>query len=149
MQQDASVLGDMSARWIEQGLRPTWGADRIARHIAHPASMVLLARGQGEVAGFAIMHYGDERAHLNLLAVAPSWRRRGIGRALLRWLEETAITAGTFHVDLELRSANAAAYAFYAALGYREVGRVPAYYQGMEHAIRMSRDLSVVPCSPP
>ena len=143
----AAVLADMSARWVEQGLRPSWGAPRIADHIAHPESMVLVARERGAIIGFAIMRYGEERAHLNLLAVAPPWQRHGVGRALLRWLEETAITAGVFHVDLELRSANAAAYAFYATLGYREVGRVPAYYQGVEHAVRMTRDLAVVPAS--
>jgi ribosomal-protein-alanine N-acetyltransferase len=145
---DASQLANMSARLVEQGLRPSWDAARIAQHIAHPESMVLTARHGSDIAGFAIMRYGDQRAHLNLLAVTPPWRRRGIGRALLRWLEETAVTAGVFHIDLELRSANASAYAFYAALGYREVGRVPAYYQGVEHAIRMTRDLAVVPCAP-
>jgi ribosomal-protein-alanine N-acetyltransferase len=145
---DASQLANMSARLVEQGLRPSWDAARIAQHTAHPESMVLVARNGFHITGFAIMRYGDQRAHLNLLAVEPSWRRRGIGRALLRWLEETAVTAGVFHIDLELRSANASAYAFYAALGYREVGRVPAYYQGVEHAVRMSRDLAVARCAP-
>ena len=87
------------------------------------------------------MRYGDERAHLNLLAVAPGHRRRGVARALLTWLEESALTAGTFVIALELRAGNHSARAFYAALGYQETGEVPGYYQGVEAAIRLKRDV--------
>ena len=80
-------------------------------------------------------------AHLNLLAVHPAHRRRGLARRLLTWLEESALTAGTFTVGLELRAGNAAARAFYAALGYLETGEVPGYYQGVEAAIRLTRDV--------
>jgi len=95
------------------------------------------------VAGFAIMRYSQDTAHLNLLAVDPGHRRKGLGRRLLEWLEETAATAGTFLVGLELRASNDGALAFYTRLGYRELGRVAGYYQGVEPAIRMSRDLRV------
>lgn len=87
------------------------------------------------------MRYGDDTAHLNLLAVDPAHRRRGVARKMMSWLEETALTAGTFIIGLELRATNVAALAFYAALGYSELGRVSGYYQGIEHAIRMARDL--------
>jgi len=91
--------------------------------------------------GFAIMRYADESAHLNLLAVTPAYRRRGLGRALIAWLEETALTAGTFAVSLELRAGNTSARAFYAALGYQEGAEIPGYYQGLESAVRMTRDV--------
>jgi ribosomal-protein-alanine N-acetyltransferase len=87
------------------------------------------------------MRYADDAAHLNLLAVAPAHRRRGIARRLVFWLEETALTAGTFVVGLELRAGNEAARAFYHALGYHELVRIPGYYQGVESAIRMVRDV--------
>lgn len=87
------------------------------------------------------MRYADDVAHLNLLAVDPAHRRRGVARRVMTWLEETAFTAGTFIIGLELRATNEAAYAFYSSLGYRELGRVPGYYQGIEPAIRMARDV--------
>jgi ribosomal-protein-alanine N-acetyltransferase len=87
------------------------------------------------------MRYGDDVAHLNLLAVEPAHRRKGVARQIITWLEETALTAGTFIIGLELRATNEAALAFYASLGYRELGRVSGYYQGVEHAIRMARDV--------
>jgi ribosomal protein S18 acetylase RimI-like enzyme len=140
---DAARLAAMSHELIESGLRPAWGATRIVWYVRHPESVVLTARSDRTLAGFAIMRYADAAAHLNLLAVDPAHRRRGIARRLVTWLEETALTAGTFIIELELRAENEAARAFYRALGYRELGCVPGYYQGIETAIRMERDLRV------
>ena len=140
---DAVRLAAMSHALIESGLRPAWGAQRISWYVRHADSVVLTARNDRTIAGFAIMRYGDEAAHLNLLAVDPAHRRRGIARRLVTWLEETALTAGTFIIGLELRAQNREAQDFYRVLGYREVGRVPGYYQGVEAAIRMERDVRV------
>ena len=138
---DALYLAAMARACVEEGLRPKWDAARIAWHVQDPDSVVLTARTPLTVAGFAIMRYADEVAHLNLLAVAPAHRRRGLARRMMTWLEDTALTAGTFVVGLELRSGNEPARAFYHSLGYRELGSVPGYYQGVESAIRMSRDV--------
>jgi ribosomal-protein-alanine N-acetyltransferase len=138
---DAATLARMAERYVEAGLKPAWGAVRILWHIRDADSVVLTARCGCAVTGFAIMRYGDERAHLNLLAVDPAHRRRGIARTLLTWLEDSALTAGTFTVTLELRAHNAGARAFYGALGYAEQGEVPGYYQGVETAVRLQRDV--------
>ena len=140
---DAPRLASMSRRLVEAGLEACWTAGRIERHFRHADSVVLVARAAGGVAGGAVMQYGDDAAHLNLLAVEPAWRRRGLGRRLLTWLEDTARGAGTFTIRLELRASNEAGRAFYAALGYRETGTVRGYYQGVEDAMRMARDLAV------
>lgn len=140
---DAEILAQMSQRLIESGLKPAWGAVRIGWHIRDPDSVVLTARQAHSIAGFAIMRYGDDWAHLNLLAVDPRHRRRGVARTLLTWLEDSALTAGAFSVGLELRAPNCTARAFYAALGYQENGEVPGYYQGVEAAIRLKRDVRV------
>ena len=138
---DAALLAAMSQAHIESGLKPAWGAARIRWHVRDADSVVLTSRSGVTIAGFAIMRYGDDVAHLNLLAVAPTHRRRGLARALVQWLEESALTAGTFIIGLELRAGNEAARAFYRALGYRELGQIPCYYQGVESAIRMVRDV--------
>jgi ribosomal protein S18 acetylase RimI-like enzyme len=138
---DAVLLAAMSREFVEAGLAPAWSSGRISWHVRSPDSVVLTARTGLALAGFAIMRYADDVAHLNLLAVAPAHRRRGIARRLVAWLEETALTAGTFMIGLELRASNDAARAFYGALGYREIGQIPGYYQGVESAIRMVRDV--------
>jgi len=139
--QDAARIAAMSRLLVERGLEPSWPKDRVQWHLRNSDCLVLTARFRGDIAGFAIMQYGQEAAHLNLLAVDPRHRRRGLGRALLTWLEATASGAGTFVVRLETRASNLSAQAFYEALGYRETARVSGYYQGVEDAVQMAHDL--------
>jgi len=89
------------------------------------------------------MQFGDDTAHLNLFAVAPRARRSGVATQLLTWLHETAMVAGTFVINLELRAENIGARRFYMAMGYEECGYVRGYYSNVEDAVRMSRDLTV------
>ncbi len=96
------------------------------------------------MAAFAIMHFGDDVAHLNLLAVAPEHRRQGLGSQLMDWLTRTAVEAGVFRINLELRTHNEAARIFYQHLGFDQLGVVQGYYQGREAALRMSRHLAKI-----
>ncbi len=141
---DATIIAHMSKRLIEVGLPWSWTPERIAKHIRHSESVVLTARVGGELAGFAIMQFSDTTAHLDLLAVEPTYQRLGIGRRLVEWLEETAVTAGTFVIALEVRVANVGARWFYRRLGYREVRCRAGYYCRVENAVRMVRDLRVI-----
>ena len=115
---------------------------RVAASIGAPNVNVLVACVHGNIAGFAIMRYGDDDAHLDLLAVAPPYRRLGIGRQLLQWLEKCAVVAGIFNVALEVRAGNQGAQLFYERMGYRTLAQLPGYYQGVEAALRLGRDLS-------
>ncbi len=137
---DAIEIADMSRHFIEAGLGWSWIPSRVACCIRGRNTVVVVAQINGSVAGFAIMSFAVETAHLQLLAVRPRFRRRGVGRRLLAWLEETALTAGTPLISLELRAGNRAALSFYQRLGYRRTGRVHGYY-GKEAAERMGRDL--------
>lgn len=103
--------------------------------------MVLVASREGVIAGFAIMKFNDLTAHLLLLAVQPGERRGGVGSAMLRWLEKSCVTAGIQHIRLEVRADNLAAKNFYSRLGYRQLGRVAAYYDRRESAVVMGRSL--------
>ena len=145
---DSALLAAMARELIESGLTPAWGAARIGWHVHHPDSVVLTARLGAALAGFAIMRYAEDTAHLNLLAVAPAHRRRGVGRGLLQWLEQTALIAGSFVIGLELRARNEAARAFYRSLGYQELAEIRGYYQGVEDAVRMVRDVRAAATAP-
>ena len=145
---DAREIAEMSRDLIEQGLSWSWTPARVQHFISGTDSSVVVARREQRVAAFGIMHYGDEVAHLNLLAVAPEYRRQGLGRQLLEWLTTTAIEAGVFTIKLELRTRNEAALLFYENQGYERIGVVQGYYQGREAAQRMARRLGRIPPSP-
>ncbi|MGH7824960.1 MAG: GNAT family N-acetyltransferase [Candidatus Binatia bacterium] len=139
---DATTLANLSRDLIEYGLRWRWTPMRVAASIRAPDVNVLVARIHENIAGFAIMRYGDDVAHLDLLAVAPPYRRAGVGRQLLEWLEKCAVVAGIFSVTLEVRAGNEGAHLFYKSMGYRTLVHLPGYYQGIEAGLRMGRDLS-------
>jgi ribosomal-protein-alanine N-acetyltransferase len=139
---EADSIANLSRDLIEFGLNWRWTPVRVAASIRAANVNVLVASLHEEIAGFAIMRYGDDDAHLDLLAVAPPYRRSGIGRQLLEWLEECAVVAGIFNVDLEVRAGNEEAQLFYSRMGYRTLLQLPGYYQGVEAALRMGRDLS-------
>lgn len=138
---DAAPIARMSRILIEHDLPWSWTENRVLSAVRHRETAVIVGRDRRRLAGFAIMRFADAHAHLHLLAVAPSYRGRGLGRQLVAWLEACARTAGIFDVYLELRSGNTAAKAFYTALGYSECGIARAYYSGREDAVRMRRDL--------
>jgi ribosomal-protein-alanine N-acetyltransferase len=139
---DAGSIANLSRDLIEYGLQWRWTPLRVEASIRAPNVNVLVACAHKNIAGFAIMRYGDDDAHLDLLAVAPSCRRAGLGRQLIEWLEKCAVVAGIFSVNLEVRATNEEAQLFYNRLGYRALVHLPGYYQGIEAALRMRKDLS-------
>jgi ribosomal-protein-alanine N-acetyltransferase len=139
--EDADEIALMSRDLIEHGLGWSWTRARVARNIKHRETTTVMACYSQRVVGFAIMRFGDQHAHLNLLAVKPAAQRAGVGRALVRWLEESARVAGITGIHLEVRATNLDARRFYRALGFQELALLPRYYRGIESAVWMARDL--------
>lgn len=135
---DALGVARMSRDLIETGLGWSWTASRVLRSIRDPETVVLVAREGRDLAGFAIMDFGDEAAHLALIAVESTHRRRGVGRSLFEWLRQSALTAGIAVIKLELRAGNVEAQHFYRCLGFEEIGWTAGYYRRRETALRMA-----------
>ncbi len=141
---DVDEIARLSRELVEHGLDWAWTPRRVAASVRRRDALVVVARDAAErIAGFAIMRYGDEDAHLDLLGVRPDCRRHGLGRALVAWVEKPAVVAGITAVFLEVRESQHGACAFYERLGYRTLGRLAGYYQGREAALRMGRELGV------
>lgn len=141
---DALAIARMSRDLIEHGLGWSWTAPRVLRSIDDAETNVVVVReAAGGLAAFGLMKYQEDAAHLLLLAVQPAQQRQGLGRALVGWLEACARVAGLARIHLEAREGNAAARAFYARLGYREVQQVAGYYSGREASVWLVRQLGV------
>ncbi len=86
----------------------------------------------------------DELWVLNV-AVAPTARRQGLARRLLRCAFASATARGCSSTWLEVRAHNKNAHALYVATGFIERGRRPGYYPPLpgsatrDTAILMSR----------
>ncbi|MEO8631048.1 MAG: GNAT family N-acetyltransferase, partial [Betaproteobacteria bacterium] len=133
----------MSRDLIESGLGWSWTQTRVSKSIANPDTLSIVLCDDDSVIGFAMMYFGDEHAHLNLLAVQPTSQRTGLGTRMIHWLEESARVAGVRAVHLEVRARNQHARRFYRRLGFLEMALLPKYYRGIEAAVWMARDLRV------
>jgi len=140
---DAPRIANLSRTLIEAGLPWSWTPRRVAAHMRLREHLTVIAANGGELAGFVLAQFGSRSVHLSLLGVAHAYQRRGLGRQLLSWVEESAAVAGLFLMHLEVRAGNQQARRFYASLGYRETARTAGYYSGVEDAIRLERDLAV------
>jgi ribosomal protein S18 acetylase RimI-like enzyme len=138
---DAVQIAEMSRQLIEVGLGWSWTPGRILRSLQEPDTNVAVAHDSGHIIGFGITQYGLHEAHIALFAVDRANRRRGVGTALITWIEATALTAGIGAIYLEARLNNVAARAFYRQLGYREIRIEPGMYRGIETGVRLAKDL--------
>ena len=82
-----------------------------------------LAETDGELAGVALCWTSG---FVKDLAVHESWRRRGLGEALLRHVLATFRARGARVTELKVESDNARAVRLYERLGMRVVERLPA-----------------------
>jgi [ribosomal protein S18]-alanine N-acetyltransferase len=131
--EDAEDIAAMSRDLIERGLPWGWRPPRVLAAIRHPETNVAVIRAQGELVAFGIMEYLETDAYLALLAVRATRQRRGLGKALVQWLEASARAAGARRVRLEARRDNVAARSFYNELGYHETGiRQDRYSDGVD-----------------
>jgi [ribosomal protein S18]-alanine N-acetyltransferase len=135
---EARAMAEMSRELIEAGLGWRYTPPRMAALIGDRETVALVACDGRCIQGFAVMQFGELRAHLVLLCVSPAQQRRGIGRRLNAWLLASARVAGIASIGLELRADNAAALSFYRRLGYAETQLLPGYYDGQIAARRMT-----------
>jgi len=140
---DARAIAELSRDFIEYGLGWGYTPNRILRAIRSRTTNVAVVGEHTLLLAAAIMEYGETTAHLVLLGVHPGQRRRGLGRHVLLWLEECALTAGLERVGVEARADNPGAIDFYLRQGYEIRGRVPAYYRGLVDAVRLEKRLGV------
>ncbi len=109
------------ALWHATGLVVPWNDPHcdIARKLATQPELFLVAESGGELVGTVMAGYDGHRGWVNYLAVAAPAQGRGLGRRLMAAAEQALARLDCAKVNLQVRAGNAAAMAFYEALGYR------------------------------
>lgn len=100
-------------------------------------------RREGKLAGFCVLMFAPDVAHLLVIAVAKPLHRQGLGGLLLDWCEQQARERGMEGVLLEVRPSNESAVSFYKRHGYLQIGVRRGYYPaekgGREDALVMQK----------
>ena len=126
-----------------------WSEADYTSLLADAGTLCLLAEAGEKAVGFLLARQmADEMEILNL-AVAPGWRRQGIGRQLVGEALAHGQVQGVKQCWLEVRASNQGALAFYAAMGFVEAQRRPQYYrQPAEDAILCVHRLRAADAAP-
>jgi GNAT superfamily N-acetyltransferase len=105
-------------------------AGRIYREMSrYPSYSVYLALADGQPVGTftllvfpTLVHDGRFEAVIDGVVVAPEWRGRGIGGAMLAEAMQLAAQAGCYKLALSSNSKREDAHRFYRSLGFRQHG---------------------------
>ncbi len=93
-----------------------------------PYSHSLVAILDKRIVGFICFQYVVSDAHIINLAVHPDYRRRGIGRQLLKHALRCGYKLGVERMVLEVRVSNQPAFELYRQSGFRILGVRRRFY---------------------
>lgn len=105
-----------------------WSEKSIASELDNPLSLWLVALSDEQVIGYVGSQFVMDEADMMNIAVAESFRRRGVARELVNALVSALTSRHVRSLTLEVRASNEAAKSLYDAMGFRQVGRRPNYY---------------------
>ena len=139
-----SVMAIMDSAF-DRRFGEAWTRSQCAGILPMNGVALVLARADDEQPmGFSLYRMVSDEAELLLLAVAPPFRRRGIGRMLLAEFLDSARDFGAGRVHLEVREGNPA-MRMYRAAGFANAGRRRKYYRGSDgtqfDALTLARQL--------
>jgi ribosomal-protein-alanine N-acetyltransferase len=93
--------------------------------ISRDVSVAIL---DSQLVGYASFRYVGKQGDVNTVAVASDQQGKGIGTALMDWLESQAALRNVREIFLEVRSDNEAAIKMYDARGYERIDIRRNYY---------------------
>jgi ribosomal-protein-alanine N-acetyltransferase len=137
--EDVGAIVDIEA----ESFPDPWSAAVFAETQAYFPGTFFVATHAGKVIGFiagGIEDTGQEvYGHICNLAVARAYRKRGVGRMLVKREEQQFAIEFAAGVQLEVRISNTAAQQFYRRLGYQDVFVTDQYYANGEDAVVMMK----------
>ena len=105
-----------------------WSENSVRSELGNPLSLWLVAESDGAVIGYVGSQSVLGESDMMNLAVSPSARRCGVGRALVVELVSRLREQGNYQLTLEVRASNDGAQQLYQQLGFLEAGRRKNYY---------------------
>ena len=134
---DLNTVGEME----NLSFGSPWRASSYARAVSDSNQWFVVAELGHQVVGYAGFWQENGRAHIAKLAVAPAYRRRGIGSALLQQMIDQIRRIGCNEAFLEVRRSNSVAQDLYRRFGFHFARIQPnAYPNDGEDALILARN---------
>ena len=139
VRRESTVDGVLAAELdalFDEGI--SWDAEQGQQFLAHPDTLLLVARWDGKVCGFLsayrLQRFDRRRVEVLLyeIGVEEPFRRRGVGRALVEEAKRWAAGVGADELWVLTEDDNIPARALYAATGGREETGLTMFTYGLE-----------------
>ena len=107
-----------------------WSKDSFLNEINNElARYYTLHTPDGVLAGYAGCWHILDEAHITTIAIAPNYRRKHYGQALLKRIIDDCYKEKIKYITLEVRVSNSAAIGLYSKYGFTSFGTRKKYYQ--------------------
>ena len=107
-----------------------WSKDSFMSELSNELAKYFSAFNEnGELIAYAGCWQILEEAHITTLAVAPEYRRKSLGEAMLITLLKQCYKDMIKYITLEVRVSNKAAVSLYKKYGFKSLGVRKGYYQ--------------------
>ncbi len=118
----AALVSAAYGQYVERiGILPRPMTDDYAEVIAN--QQVTVAESHGTIVGVIVLAVDDEGFLIDNVAVDPSYRGKGLGKALLEFAEAEALRAGFDSIHLYTHEKMTENLALYSRIGYVEYDR--------------------------
>ena len=118
-----------------------WSEGMFLDTLRFPVYHTFLVEDGGQVCGYGCLIILFEDAELANIAVAPTYRGRGVGKLLMEKMHAYAKSLGAERMLLEVRVSNQSAIGLYEKYGYEKYGLREHYYADGEDAHLMQKSL--------
>lgn len=105
-----------------------WLGDDFIRSLRQRNCIGMVAEHDDRVVGFMIYELHKSRIHVLNFAVAPEYRRSGVGSQMIAKLTAKLSSQRRSRIILEVRETNLAAQLFFRENGFRAVSVLRSYY---------------------
>ncbi|BAK46167.1 MAG: ribosomal protein S18-alanine N-acetyltransferase [Lachnospiraceae bacterium] len=130
---DAAQAAELEAAcfsmpWSEQGFLEGMRSEN---------TIFCAAEAEGRLAGYCGLYTAADEGEITNVAVREDFRRRGIGRMLIREIQKQAARRGIRSIYLEVRESNTAAQAVYEKTGFSVCGCRKNFYRNPREDARV------------
>lgn len=105
-----------------------WSENAIAAELSNDSAHFFVAVKDDEVAGYMGMHCAADECYVANIGVLKDYRRRGIGKTLVKNAIDCAKEMGMSFISLEVRPSNLGAICLYENWGFQRIGFRKNFY---------------------
>ena len=118
-----------------------WNAEVLAKELENPLSTYIVAISDKQVVGYAGLWQPLDEGHITNIVTKLDKRGNKVATKMLEELIEIAKARSLSCVTLEVNVHNEIAINLYKKYDFKEVGKRPKYYNNIDDAIIMTKEI--------